>query len=239
MSTPDAFALADRAIHVWSFGLDLPPADAARTEAWLSPDERTRKAAFHFAADRAHFAAAHGRMRELLAGYLGGDPSAIRFATGSHGKPHLAGSSGTGDLRFSLSHSHGRALLAVTRGVEIGVDLERIRPEVDAAGIVASQFSPAERVAWQALPEARRQTAFFHAWVCKEAYVKALGEGLSREPARYTVELDPDAAGRLLADEIAPAAAATWRIERLLAPTGYTAAIAYPGPGRSIELRPA
>ncbi len=239
MNASDAFVLPDRTIHVWSFGLDLTPADAQRAESWLSADERTRAGAFHFARDRSHFIAARGRMRELLAKYLGGDPAALRFAVNSHGKPQLAGDFGANELRFNVSHSHGHALLAVTRGAEVGVDLEQIRSDLDFAGIVAGHFSSAERIGWQALPEARRQEAFFHGWVRKEAYVKARGEGLSREPSRYTVELEPDALGRLLADELEPAAPTTWRVETLPGPTGYAAAIAYSGPERKVELRPA
>ncbi|HVU25845.1 MAG TPA: 4'-phosphopantetheinyl transferase superfamily protein [Opitutus sp.] len=175
-------------------------------------------------------------MRELLAKYLGCDPAMLRFATGSHGKPRLAGAQETSDLCFNVSHSHGRALLAVTHGAEVGVDLEQIRSDLDAGGIVASHFSPAERTAWQALPEAQRHAAFFQGWVRKEAYVKARGEGLSREPARYTVELEPDAPGRLLADEITPDAPKIWRIETLSVPIGYAAAVAYFGPERKVGL---
>lgn len=238
MNQPDPFVLAEREIHVWSFDLDVAPADAREVEAWLSPDERTRAAAFHFARDRAHFIAARGKLRLFLGTYLGGSPAALRFAAGPQGKPRLAGGFEASDLRFNLSHSHGHALLAVARGAEVGVDLEQIRPEVDAAGIVASHFSPAERAAWQALPETRRQLAFFHGWVRKEAYVKARGEGLSREPARYTVELDPDALGRLLADEITLEAPTIWQVEKLYAPAGYAAAVAYQGVKRRVEVRP-
>lgn len=236
MNAADVPVLPDRVIHVWSFGLDLAPGDALRVEGWLSSDERARAAAFHFARDRAHFIAARGRVRELLAKYIGGDPAALRFATGSHGKPRLAGAQETSDLRFNVSHSHGRALLAVTRGVEVGVDLEQIRPDLDADGIVAGHFSLAERTAWQALPEAARRPSFFHGWVRKEAYVKARGEGLSREPSRYSVELEPDASGRLLADELEPDAPQGWRIEKLSGSSGYAAAVAYSGWERKVEL---
>ena len=237
MNAPDVLVLPDRVIHVWSFGLDLAPGDAQRAQSWLSADESTRAALFHFARDRSHFIAARGRMRELLAKYLGGDPAALRFAVNSHGKPQLAGDFGANELRFNVSHSHGHALLAVTRGAEVGVDLEQIRSDLDSAGIVAGHFSPAERAVWQALPEARRRDAFFHGWVRKEAYVKARGEGLSREPSRYTVELEPEASGRLLADELTPDAPTAWRVEKLDAPTGYAAAVAYSGSGRKVELR--
>lgn len=239
MNGHDAFGLAAGEIHAWSFALDLSDAVGRRLAALLSADEQERAAAFHFAHDRAHFSAARGRLRELLAGYLGTAPAALRFETGTHGKPRLAADFAAADIRFNLSHSHGQGLVAVTRGVEVGVDLEQMRADVDAAGIVASHFSPAERAAWAALPEAQRHEAFFHGWVRKEAYVKARGEGLSHDSAAYTVELEPAARGALLADALSADAARAWRVEKLAAPAGFAAAIAYASPEKSVRLRSA
>jgi len=78
----------------------------------LSADERTRAARFHFARDRARFLRRRAALRHLLAGYAGREPHALVFAQGAHGKPALPA---TG-LEFSLSHSGGYAVLAVTRG---------------------------------------------------------------------------------------------------------------------------
>lgn len=229
-------------VQVWSFSLDLAPAIAARCAASLSAEERARAAAFHFVRDREHYVAARGTLRELLGGYLGCAPASVRFANGAQGKPRLADPSARDadedsapDVRFNVSHSHGRALIAVTRGVEIGVDLEQIRVSVDAEGIVASHFSPAERAAWAALPQAVRHEAFFHGWVRKEAYVKARGEGFSRAPSLYTVELASGAAGALLADEQELAAPLAWTVRAIRAPVGFTAALAYAGPLRSVR----
>lgn len=233
MSADGVRALAKDEIHVWSFALGV---QAALLSVTLSPDERTRAAAFHFARDRGHFIAAHGRLRQLLSNYVDVAPSLLRFDTNAYGKPALAASL-AGDLRFNLSHSHGHALLAVARGCEVGVDLEQMRDEVDCAGIVASHFSPAERQAWAALPEVKRRAGFFHGWVRKEAYVKALGEGLSHEANAYTVDLDPETPGKLVADTLISEAAEKWIVRALPAPAGFAAALAYAGPERCVRLR--
>jgi 4'-phosphopantetheinyl transferase len=124
----------------------------------------------------------------------------------------------------------------VARGCEIGVDLEAMRGDVDCAGIVASQFSPAERAAWGALPASVQPAAFFHGWARKEAYVKARGDGLSHPPDAYTVDLDPVGEGSLLADSSAPDAPAGWTVRAIRAPDRFAAAVAYAGPPRVVHL---
>jgi 4'-phosphopantetheinyl transferase len=229
------FQLAADEVHVWSFALELAPEDALRAAGILSPEERARAAAFHFERDRSSYIAAHARLRQLLSGYLDTPASTLRFAAGAQGKPRLEGVAHR-QLEFNLSHSHGRALVAIASGCETGVDLEQIRAEVDCAGIVASHFSAAERFAWGALPAARRREAFFHGWARKEAYVKALGAGFSREPSTYTVDLHPEGAGALLADAIVPDATRRWTVRAIAAPPGFAAALAHAGPPRVLRL---
>ena len=231
----DLFMLPAGEVRVWSFSLARPPPGVAAGDEWLAPDERARANAFHFARDREDFVAAHATLRFLLGRYLRCAPAAVRFVVGSHGKPRLADGTG-GDWSFNLSHSHGRALVAVARGCEIGVDLEAMRGDVDCAGIVASQFSPAERAAWGALPASVQPAAFFHGWARKEAYVKARGDGLSHPPDAYTVDLDPVGEGSLLADSSAPDAPAGWTVRAIRAPDRFAAAVAYAGPPRVVHL---
>jgi 4'-phosphopantetheinyl transferase len=232
----DAFTPPDGEVRVWSFALAHPPAGVVTGDETLAADERARAHAFHFARDRDDFVAAHATLRCLLGRTLRCAPAAVRFIVGAHGKPRLANGPG-GDWSFNLSHSHGRALVAIARGGEVGVDLEAMRAEVDCAGIVASHFSPAERAAWAALPAARQRAAFFHGWARKEAYVKARGDGLSHPPDAYTVDLDPAGEGALLADATAPDATARWTVRAIRAPEGFAAAVAYSGPARVVQVR--
>lgn len=234
MSGTDEFLLAAGEIHVWAFGLDWTRSVADQAWAGLAEDERRRADAYHFERDRTRFVAARARLRELLAAYAGCAPREIRLMTGPYGKPALAPAGAGAGLEFNLSHAQDQALLAVRRGGPVGVDLEQVRADVDAAGIVASHFSQAERAAWAALPEAERRAGFFRGWVRKEAYAKARGEGLSRAPERYTVTLAAGAAA-LLADEADAGASTDWSLEDLSAPAGFVAALAYVGPVRTLR----
>src|SRR5262249_26367386 len=143
----------------------------------LADDERRRADRFHFEKDCRHFTAARGAMRILLAGYLAHRPEEVRFAYSNYGKPRLAAES---KLCFNLTHSQGLALLAVTRGREIGVDVERLREmERDGEPLAERFFSPREAAVLRSLPTRLRREAFFHCWTRKEAYIKAHGMGLS------------------------------------------------------------
>lgn len=227
--------LGDGEIHVWSFGLDRTPEEMAQLAAVLSPGERARAASFHFPRDRARFEVARTRLRERLAECLLCGAADLRFGAGVHGKPTMEFPA-PGAVRFNLSHSHDRALLAIARGCELGIDLEQRRPDVDCEGIVDSHFSPTEKAAWSALPETRQAEAFFHGWVRKEAYVKARGEGLMRDGARYSVAITRPEAATLIEDTLAPGAERQWTIDPVPAPVGFVAAVAYSGPRRRIVL---
>jgi 4'-phosphopantetheinyl transferase len=236
VNTTNGTAPGPDEIHVWSFALDRTPEEVARVAGVLSCGERARAAAFHFPRDRSRFEVARTRLRELLAGYVGCGAAELRFTHGAHGKPALEYPAQP-ELRFNLSHSHGHALLAVAHGCEVGVDLEQVRPDVDFDGIVASHFSPTEQAAWTGLPEEERSGAFFHGWVRKEAYVKARGEGLMRDGARYSVSVEPAARVALLEDTMDPGAPAAWSIDAVAAPAGYAAAVAYSGTRRRVVVR--
>ena len=164
-------------MHVWRASLNLPASQIERLGQTLSTDEWSRANRFAFQKDRDHFVAARGILRAILGHYLDEAPNRLRFSYNPFGRPALAGE--PEGLRFNVSHSHGRALIAVTGGRSVGVDVERIRPDVTYEQLARRFFSPREVAALLALPENLRRKAFFTCWTCKEAYVKARGEGLS------------------------------------------------------------
>jgi 4'-phosphopantetheinyl transferase len=122
-------------------------------------------------------ASARERVRAILASYLGVPVEAVALRAGPHGKPELVGA--PIDLRFNVAHSGERSLLAVRLGHEVGVDLERVRPDVDADAVVATVFPPSWRIAWRTLPAAGKREAFFDAWARFEALAKAGGRGIA------------------------------------------------------------
>lgn len=216
-------------LHVWFVDLNPLALAPGVGEDALSPDERARAEKFVHLRDRRRFVAAHLALRELLGCYLGRPGRELAFAIGPRGKPSLAGPADAW-LRFNLSHSQDGALIACARGCEVGVDLEWMRESVDADLIVASTFSPDEQTEWAALPKKARNEAFFAGWVRKEAYVKALGEGLGHPTQAYTVRLESAAPPALLKDALQPGAESRWRLHGIAVPEGFIAAAAAPPP---------
>jgi 4'-phosphopantetheinyl transferase len=134
-------AVARDDIDVWTVGLDAPPAEREALAETLSAEERQRAARFHFDRDRERFTAARGSLRRLLGSYCGRPPRELVFTYGQRGKPALADKDGE-DLRFNLAHASGRALIAVTRGREVGVDLEDLQRAGDWQRLARRFFAP-------------------------------------------------------------------------------------------------
>lgn len=160
--------------------------------AWLSAEERERGARFLRAQDRRAFLARRCFLRAVLASYLGCSPEEIAYAQGEHGKPRLA--SPGGELSFSLSRSGEWILLGLSRGRELGVDVERgdgLADARDLERVAERALTAAERARLARLPAAERARALLRAWTRKEALLKALGTGLAREPDTVEVGLEP------------------------------------------------
>jgi 4'-phosphopantetheinyl transferase len=217
-------------VHVWCIALEVGDPLLNRLREILADDERQRAERFHFEKDRRHFTAARGAMRILLAAYLDYRPGEVRFAYSNYGKPRLTDESNESDLRFNLSHSHGLALLAVTRGREIGVDVERLRDmEQDGEPLAQRFFSPREAAVLRSLPPQLRREAFFHCWTRKEAYIKAQGQGLSLPLDQFDVSLHPDEPAALLSTQHDPQEAQRWSLRNLSPGEGYVGALVVQG----------
>lgn len=225
---PATPALSADEVHVWALPLDPPPAALERLGRLLAPDERARAARFRFERDRRRYVAGRARLRELLGRYLGADPAILRFAYGPQGKPALAG---TGDLRFNLSNSADRAVVALTLGRELGVDLEFMAERLADGGVARRFFAPAEVEALGRLPGERWLEGFFHCWTRKEAYLKALGSGLAAPLDGFEVAVGPDEPPRLVRVHADPAEAARWSMAALAPAPGYIGAVIVEGSG--------
>ena len=164
-------------VHLRHLSLDLPPDVLTPLARTLSSEEAVRAARFHLAADRRRFIAGRGLLRGLLGTTLNRPPGHLVFDYGPHGKPILTGDDS--HLRFNFSRSGDIALVALAFGRDVGVDIERIRPDLDAASLAAHILPAAEADAVLALPPDAQPDAFFRAWVRREAYLKALGVGFS------------------------------------------------------------
>ncbi|HJX66399.1 MAG TPA: 4'-phosphopantetheinyl transferase superfamily protein [Polyangia bacterium] len=232
--TEELLRLGADDVHVWSLSLDLPEAELRRLGSVISAEEAARAERFVFTPDRQRYVAAHGLLRLVLAGYLGTSPDAVAFRQDSDGKPRLAESE---RLRFNLSHSGFLGLLAVSAQREVGVDIEEIRNVDDMENLAETCFSPVERTALAAVPAAQRRWAFFAGWTRKEAFLKVLGQGLSRPLDSFDVSLAPSEPARLLRVEGAPGAPESYAVRSLEPAPGYLGALVVDGPQVTIHWR--
>jgi 4'-phosphopantetheinyl transferase len=214
-------------VHVWRASLDVAPERLQTLSRTLSADERERAERFHFLRDRNRFVAARGLLRILLGRYLQMPPDQLRFGYNSYGKPFLANEDTF--VRFNLSHSGVLALYAVTRGHEIGVDVEYVSEDVDTAGLGERFFSTREVAALNSLPAYQKQRAFFACWTRKEAYIKARGEGLSAALDSFSVSLKPAEPPALLNVENDPQEISRWCFQEIHPDPRYAAAVAVEG----------
>jgi len=235
LDAPERPHLADGEVHVWRASLRQDGGALLGLWESLSADERERAGRFHFRRDRDRFVAARGALRDLLGRYTGVEPRLLRFSYDGYGKPSLDGVTGGGPLRFNVSHSNGLALYAVTRGREVGIDLEFVREDFATLEIAERFFSAREVSVLRTLPPCERAVAFFDCWARKEAYVKARGEGLSYPLALFTVSLTPGEPAALLSTEDDPREAARWSLIELFPGEGYRAALAVKGARPSLR----
>lgn len=199
--------------------VDLRHDPRAERVARLSADERERARRFVFAADRRRHLASHCALRELLAHSLRREPEAIDYVMGAHGKPRLADAG----LHFNMSHSKDWALIGIAGDDEIGVDLEVLHELDDMGALALRLFTQREQRQLAATPASDRPLAFLRGWTRKEACMKAVGAGLSLEPATIDAGLDPLECTLVVA---APGGRATLSVRSFDAGAGLVAALA-------------
>lgn len=202
-------------VQIWRAWLDQPQWFAERLLPTLSADECARARRCRSERDRTRFVAGRGMLRVLLSRLMNFAPERITFRYGGQGKPALADDCGGREIHFNVAHSRGLALYAISQGRRIGVDVEYADGTLACDHIAARFFSPRENKALGALPDNERRREFFRLWTCKEACLKARGDGIS-----------PDLAQLLEADGV-PSRVAPWIVEDVAAaPAGYVAAVA-------------
>jgi 4'-phosphopantetheinyl transferase len=209
-----------RVLTVWKVRLDSDEASIARGASWLSADEHERAARFRSPLHAARWRVSHIALRGILGAACSRDPASLRFGRDANGKPTLPDVAGLG---FNLSHAGGVALVAITGGAAVGVDVEEIRSVPEMRGVAESHFASVERTALWDASEAERLHTFYRIWTRKEAFVKATGVGIGPALARFAVSASADDAQLLFAEDRADAS--TWRLSALDLPLPYLGAV--------------
>jgi 4'-phosphopantetheinyl transferase len=212
-------------IQIWSAETQVSEEQLQRFGAFLSEDEHARANRFVFERDRERFIVCRGLLRTLLSGYTGLPPDSLRFQYGTKGKPELAG----GNIHFNISHSAELVLLTFSRSQPLGIDVECIRVVPEAEQIAESHFSRVERAAFRSVPSHLKTEAFFNCWTRKEAFVKALGDGLYIPLGQFDVTIEPGAEAGFLAIDGEIGKAAAWSLYHLVPKPGFVGALAVAG----------
>ena len=211
---------ADDAVLHWLIPLEAEPGEYETLLSILDDEQRARAMRIVDPWRRAAWVTAWAGARQRLGACLDCRPEEIRFVRDAWGKPHIPDL----PLHFNLSHSGRFCLLAASFSRPVGADLERWREKLDFAGLARRCFSTAEQDWWESLSESSRIPAFFQLWTCKEAFVKAAGQGIRLGLSRC--EFDLGGEPRLVAVPPGCGAAQDWRIRIFPMPEGYSAALA-------------
>ena len=226
--------LPEDEVHLWQIELAAVATSEQRWQQVLSTDEQTRAARFHFSRDRQHFTATRALLRTILASYVASEPAKLVFRYSEKDKPSLALAGN--QVEFNVSHSGTTALLAFARGRVLGVDVERIREDLDPTALAQRFFSTHEQNQLAAVSPSEKYHAFFRGWTRKEAYIKAKGTGLSLPLDQFDVSLQPGDENALRATRPDAAEAALWSLQEIKAGDGYVAALCVQGQGWRLKL---
>ncbi len=223
--SPSRIVPSGEEVHLWLKDVESGQQELDYLASLLTPEERERGERFAFPRDRKRYLTARGGLRQLLSRYTGTDPGDITLHYHSHGKPYLK----EGGVEFNLSHSHRLVVYAVTEGRRVGVDMEYTLREVEVEGIARRFFTGQEQKKIAALSGSLQREAFFFCWTCKEAYIKARGEGLSISPRSFEVSFGPREAAGLTEVSFDPGETGRWSLRNFIPRPRYSAALAAEG----------
>lgn len=215
-------------VDLWTLRLRPVPADAEL----LDERERARLERLRVEDKKAQFLAAQAGLRRILGDYLGVGPGEVVFEYGEHGKPSVPAAP---ELGFNLSHSGQLAIVGVAESTEIGVDLEWMGRDRPFLRLARRYFAPPEHEWLARVPEGGIREGFYRTWTLKEAFLKAIGTGLTVPPSSFRLRLDaapPEL--ETTPDESSPA---DWTFATPSVKEGYAAALCWRGAERRIRTR--
>jgi 4'-phosphopantetheinyl transferase len=236
----EKLTLPENKVDIWRIDL-VGLGEIQRYRCLLSQDEIERADRFYFEKHRQQFSFTRAVMRQVLSSYINADPRDLVFSYGAKGKPALSNGTEKQTLQFSLSHSEDIALLAVAKGLTLGIDIEFINPEFATEEVAESFFSRGEVDCLMAMPPQERAHAFFSCWTRKESYIKAIGDGLAVPLDSFEVAFDPRLPAALLRVNADPDECSRWSMYDIEVAQEYKAALLVEGRGhelRRLEWQP-
>ncbi len=226
-------------VEVWEASIhQLRPALEALWQI-LDAAERERADRYRYADARERFIAARGMQRQLLATKVGVHPAHVHFSYSEHGKPYLPqaampASAAASQVTFNVAHSGDCIVMAVGWGRDVGIDVERVRANVDIIRLAERYFAPTEAEVLRSLDHEARRSAFFKLWTRKEAFVKALGRGVAYGFKRFAVSLETPV--RLQSYPL-DTAVQRWSILDIEVPAGFAGALGFEGGREALEIK--
>ncbi len=236
-SPPPAVAVSSRTpvtpvVHLFTCDMDRDTTPDARLHSLLSRAELRRAERFHTAVLARRHKVARAWLRVVLAEWTGIAPERLAFRFGAAGKPCL-----DDGPAFNVSHCESALLIGITDHGQLGVDIERQRPIEDHEQLAERYFSAPETAALLSLPDHERDDAFLRLWTRKEAFIKALGGGLSIPLHAFSVSADAGAGNALYAADAMLADPAQWYVGDVAAGPSLLAAVALDQPACGVSLR--
>jgi len=235
MKQPSCIKIADDEIFFGIFNLDYYKTYLSSFLEILSDEEKNRAERYKFERDKLHYIISHGILRKILSLILNCNPKLISIDISDEGKPFLDTPEHC-DLKFNLSHSNGMLFLALTRHDEIGVDIEYIKATRNLKDIIKRFFSPDEYKQYLQLPEAQKLAAFYFGWTCKEAFVKAIGSGVTESFSQFSVNMNPSLPATILSIPESCSKEKNWHIQQIDSPLDFQAAICWQGHTKKLQL---
>ena len=223
---PRELVLSPEFIDVWRMPLNLRTAETDSMFATLSQEEQIRAGKIKSSTRKKQFVIGRGSMRMLIGRYLDIDPASFEFAYSAHQKPLIPETSLGIPVTFNITHSHEMVLLALSLERCIGVDIERIRDDVEFKKLADRFFSRQETEVLENYDKSELPAAFFACWTRKEAFVKALGDGISFGLSEFSVSVDPCASHVDLRINTELQGSDTWSIMNVEVGGEYAAAVA-------------
>jgi 4'-phosphopantetheinyl transferase len=229
------FQLTDTAVEVWTVELTASDPIIQALSRVLSAEEIEKGQRYRFDHLRHSYLLGRGILRHLIGRYLGVAAADVRLGSSDRGKP---GVDMPTRLKFNLSHSGEVLVIGFALDCEIGVDTEVMRPIAEMMAIAERFFGSEELEELKSLAPAQQCVAFFRCWTRKEAYVKAIGQGVFESFDRFCVNFRADEPPRLISIGNDKEAAAAWSLHDIDPTDRHLGALAYMDRRRTIKVTP-